>query len=299
MPSQSDEVVSEGRLIEIQFNDNHQQIQNWVYVKLLNAPVQFSLQRYINYNPETDSVSTGLYQLGFSRQMPFLVDRFSWWDKSSKQWSPDLLDTMKIRHSGKLFGLFGFGRTHEDYSSKLVAVKVGPVRVIRRTENRVRVFLGLKSPVLYIDYVLAPDGFVMDTLIDIPFSMGLVFSQLETLTTVDWRSEPGLPAMFVSHEKLSGKLPIDGAMSEKKAAFNKIRATSFGIENSLGTMQVRLDIPDNFPIEAFLYLRDEVHKPDPPENIAGQFGNVGFKTTGWENIDTEIKHLLFTVCLFP
>ena len=296
MPSQS-QSASEGQLIEIIINDQ-QQVQHWVYVRLLKESGKSSLKHYINYNPETDSVSTNLYQLGFSRQTPFLVDVFRWWDETGQQWSPDLLDTMKIRHSGKLFGLFGFSRTHEDYSSELVAIKAGPVRVIRRTENRVRVFLGLKSPALTIDYVLSPDGFVMDTLVDIPFSMGLVFSQLETLTTVDWSSEQGLPAMLVNTEQLSGNLQIDGIMTEKKAAFNKIRATSFVIENSLGTMQVRLDIPKDFPIDAFLYLRDAVREPDPPENIVGQFGNVGFKTTGWENIDTEVKHLLFTVCLF-
>ncbi|MEE9422806.1 MAG: hypothetical protein V3V50_06575 [Gammaproteobacteria bacterium] len=296
MPSQS-QSDSEGQLIEIIINDQ-QQVQHWVYVRLLKESGKSSLKHYINYNPETDSVSTNLYQLGFSRQTPFLVDVFRWWDETGQQWSPDLLDTMKIRHSGKLFGLLSFNRTHKDYSSELVAIKVGPVRVIRRTENRVRVFLGLKSPALTIDYVLSPDGFVMDTLVDIPFSMGLVFSQLETLTTVDWSSEQGLPAMLINNEQLPDNLQIDGTMSEKKAAFNKISATSFGIENSLGTMQVRLDIPEDFPIEAFLYLNDAVQEPDPPENIVGQFGNVGFKTTGWENIDTEVKHLLFTVCLY-
>ena len=296
MPPQS-KAASDEQFIEIKINDQ-QQVQHWVYVRLSKDPVKSSLKNYINYNPETDSISTNLYQLGFSRQTPFLVDVFRWWDATGQQWSPDLIDTMKIRHSGKLFGLLSFNRTHKDYSSELIAIKAGPVRVIRRTENRVRVFLGLKSPALTIDYVLSPDGFVMDTLVDIPFSMGLVFSQLETYTTVDWSSEQGLPAMLINNEQLPDNLQINGTMSEKKAAFNKIRATSFVIENTLGTMQVRLDIPKDFPIDAFLYLRDAVREPDPPENIVGQFGNVGFKTTGWENIDTEVKHLLFTVCLF-
>ncbi|MCK5664099.1 MAG: hypothetical protein KAI17_11460, partial [Thiotrichaceae bacterium] len=57
------------------------------------------------------------------------------------------------------------------------------------------------------------------------------------------------------------------------------------------------DIPDDFPIESNLYLRDAVDEADPPENHPGQFGNIGFKTTGWENIDNKLYHLKFTVCV--
>jgi len=297
MPVQGD-VGNQGQLIEIQISDPEQQVQRWVYVRVFDSLIKTSGKRYIDYFQDSDSVSTGLYQLGFASQAPFLVDRFNWWDRQGKQWSPDLLDTMKIRHNGKLFGMIDFNRTNEDYSSVLVAIKQGPIRIIRRTENRVRVLLGLKTPALYIDYVMAPDGFVMDTMIDIPFTMGMFFSNIETLTTVDWSSAHGLPSMLIKHEQLKEIMPVDGNMSAEKKSFNKIGGKSFGIESQLGVMQVRLDMPDDFPIDTLLYLRDAQHEPDPPESIAGQFGNIGFRTTGWENIDSEVHHLRFRVCLY-
>lgn len=297
LPSQSEEYRS-GRFIELGIQNPGLQEQHWIYVSLSDSIVKPSGKKYISYYPDADSITTDLYRLGFSRQSPFLVDSFNWWDAPAKQWSLDLLDTMKIRHNGKLLGLIDFKRTQDDYSSRLTAIKRGPVRVIRRTENRVRVFLGLKTPVLMIDYVLAADGFVMDTTVDIPFSMGMFFSQIETLTTVDWKKQPGLTSMLVSNTQLSGDLQIDGAMTKQKQAFNKISDTGFKITSPSGVMQVSLDIPEDFPIKAFLYLRDVLNEPDPPETVEGQFGNVGFRTTGWEHIDSRVHHLRFTVCLY-
>jgi hypothetical protein len=34
---------------------------------------------------------------------------------------------------------------------------------------------------------------------------------------------------------------------------------------------------------------------DPPENIPGQFGNVGFLSTGWDRLDTTEHHLVISV----
>lgn len=298
LPSQSKEYRS-GRFIELGIQDSGLQEQRWIYLSLSDSVVKPSGKKYIKYYPDADSIATDLYRLGFSRQSPFLMDSFNWWDAPAKQWSLDLLDTMKIRHNGKLLGLIDFKRTQDDYSSRLTAIKRGPVRVIRRTENRVRVFLGLKTPALTIDYVLAADGFVMDTTVDIPFSMGMLFSRIETLTTVDWKKQPDLASMLVSNTQLSGDLQIDGVMTEQKQAFNKISDTRFKITSPSGVMQVSLDIPENFPIKAFLYLRDALNEADPPETVEGQFGNVGFRTTGWENIDSSVHHLRFTVCLYP
>jgi hypothetical protein len=204
---------------------------------------------------------------------------------------------MKIRHQGSLFGLFDFRRTQEDYRSQLVAAKNGPLRTILRTENRVRIWWKLGTPALYIDYVMMPDGFVMDSIIDIPFNIGLFMSNVETLTTVDWNPDPDLPPMYISSPYSAESLPIDGSMSPHKQQFNGIKGDRFSVSSAWGTLLTRLEIPQSFPIEATLYLSDRSNHADPPEERMGEFGNVGFLTTGWENIDTEVHHLKFTVCM--
>ena len=203
---------------------------------------------------------------------------------------------MKIRHRGKFLGFLNFERTHADYSSKLVSVKQGPLRIIRRTSNRVRMLWKLKSPVLYVDYVMMPDGFIMDTVIDIPFNVGLFFSDVVTLTTMDWNDDPSLPDLSI-HAPNGDRLPVTGHMSADKRLFNTINSNQFAVSNPWGKLLVRLDIPDDFPIRTWLYLSDEITATDSPENHRGQFGNVGFRTTEWERVDSNIHHLKFTACV--
>ncbi|MDX2503826.1 MAG: hypothetical protein QNL62_05040 [Gammaproteobacteria bacterium] len=272
----------------------------WIYINLRPPESDFLSSSEIVYDQERDIVTSAVYKSGFSPTVPFLLDSFNWKLPHQSGWSPDLSDTMKIRHNGKFFGL-PFKRTHDDYRSRLVAIKKGPLRIIRRTENRVKVFWKLRTPALYIDYVMMPDGFVMDTIIDIPFKIALFFSNLETLTTMDWNHGPDLPALTIhatpgtSADALS--LPVNGRQSADKKAFNRIMANKFSVSSDMGVFDVTLDIPENFPIQSNLYLYDALHEMDPPENNPGQFGNVGFRTTGWENIDSKLHHLKFTVCM--
>lgn len=285
-------------LIELKLDSGTPQPPAWLYAQTGTPSDDVNFRRYIRYHPEQRSIRTALYTIGFSARHPFLINSLQWKLAASEKWSPDLSDTMKIRHRGSLLGLFDFHRTHDDYRSRLVAVKSGPLRIILRTENRVRIWWKLGTPALYIDYVMMPDGFVMDSIIDIPFNIGLFMSDVETLTTVDWNPNPDLPALFISSPYTAQPLPIDGGMSAQKQRFNGVIGDRFTVSSSWGTLETRLEIPDSFPIEASLYLSDRMTNADPPEERSGEFGNVGFVTTGWENIDTEAHHLKFSVCMY-
>ncbi len=302
--STSSELLEKLSLIEIKIIDEsadteQKKIIGWVYIAL-NAPFDFRLKKQVvSYKAEQDIFTSPLFKVLFSKEKPFLVDAFHWRlmeGTVDMQWSPDLTDTMKIRHIGNFFG-FPFKRTDDDYSSKLVNVKQGPLRIIRRTENKVKVFWKLKSPALYIDYVMMPDGFVMDSIIDIPFKISFFFSDLATITTMDWNNTFEQPALAIHSPEKRLNLPVNGRPSENKALFNKIAAQKFSLSSQQGLFVVELDISDNFPIHSQLYLNDDLQTIDPPENYPGQFGNVGFKTTGWENIDSKLHHLKFTVCV--
>ncbi len=284
-------------LVELELTGAPGQPAAWLYAQAAAPADDTDFDHSVRYYPESNSVRTDLYTIGFSASHPFLINSLSWKLPDRDDWSPDISDTMKIRHQGSLFGFMDFRRTQDDYQSRLVAVKGGPLRVILRTENRVRIWWKLDTPALYIDYVMMPDGFVMDSIIDIPFNIGLFMSDLETLTTVDWNQSPDLPALFISSPYTGSPLPVNGSMSPKKWHFSGLHGDHFAVSSIWGTLDTRLEIPPEFPLEASLYLRDNVTQPDPPEERIGQFGNVGFLTTGWENIDTEAHHLKFTVCM--
>ncbi len=274
----------------------------WIYIALHSAILEktnpdFKQQnKLLIYEPEEDTVISPVYKIGFSKDQPFLLDAFHWRLPDRAEWSHDVTDKMKIRHIGKFLG-FPFKRTDDDYYSQLVDIKAGPLRIIRRTENKVKVFWKLKSPALYIDYVMLPDGFIMNSMIDIPFKISFFFSGLQTLTTMDWNHAPELPELSIKSVKGNLTLPVNGQPSDDKDAFNQIAGREFSLSSKPGRFAVKLDIPDDFPIHSQLYLRDALHEIDLPENYPGQFGNVGFKTTGWENIDSKLHHLKFTVCV--
>jgi len=310
--SPSSELLKQHSLIEIEViygqgrhgGAAHKKVSGWIYIALNDISPDFQKQnKPFVYDSEQDSVISSVYKIAFSKEKPFLLDEFHWRlpEQSPKlaqptEWSSDMTDTMKIRHIGNFLG-FPFKRTDDDYYSQLIDIKEGPLRIIRRTENKVKIFWKLKSPALYIDYVMMPDGFVMDSMIDIPFNISFFFSDLVTITTMDWDHAPDLPGLTIKSEASNLKLPVNGRLSDDKDTFNQIAATEFSLMSQLGQFDVKLDIPDDFPIYSQLYLRDALHEIDLPENYPGQFGNVGFKTTGWENIGSKLHHLKFTVCV--
>ena len=270
----------------------------WLYIDVNsdNSEAELDRNKSLTYEHDKDSVSSSIYKIGFSEDHPFLLDSFQWRLPNQAAWGSDITDTMKIRHTGRFFGL-NFKRTQDDYYSQLIAVKVGPLRIIRRTENRIKVFWKLKSPALFIDYVMMPNGFVMDTMIDIPFKISLFFSDLATITTMDWNYSADSSDLAVRASKEYPAMPVNGIASKDKKVFNQITGNTFSLSSRMGDFNVRLDIPADFPIQSNLYLRDALDDIDPPENYPGQFGNIGFKTTGWENVDSELYHLNFTVCV--
>ena len=287
------------KLVEIRLAETPGVPPRWVYLSNSGDANPVRGNRYIQYDAEGDLISSAAYQLGFDMRLPFLVDVLRWKTNAGDGWSPNLVDTMKIRHRGLFLGFIRFTRTHRDYSSSLTGVKAGPLRVIRRTENRLHVLWHLKTPAVHIDYVIMPSGFVMDTVIDIPFNVGLFFDGIETLTTVDWDENPDLPGLVVGMPGHQTTAAINGHMSAEKYGFNLLQAHQFTVTSSLGEILVSLEIPPDVPITPWFYLRDALNEADPPENRTGQFGNMGFRTTGWEQIDTQVQHVKFTVCLKP
>lgn len=285
--------------LEIIIETNSGEISKWLYIKLddENSEPDSEHNTTINYDYIQDEVTSSVYKIGFSKAHPFLLDRFHWRLSDKTGWVPDITDMMKIRHTGRFFGL-PFKRTQDDYYSQLIAVQEGPLRIIRRTKNNIRVFLRLKSPVLFIDYIMMPNGFVMDTTIDIPFKASFFFSELTTVTTMDWNNSADNLKLSIQTDK-NTTIPINGSPSDKKKAFNQIMGNSFLLNSNRGNFNVALNIPDDFPIQSNFYLRDALDEMDAPENYPGQFGNIGFKTTGWENVGSQLYHLKFTVCVDP
>lgn len=284
--------------VEIGIVDPQTGNRKWVYL-VASPPDQkpaHIAQRYVSYDADKDSIETAIYRIGFSGAHPFLIDNLQWHTSLPEKWTRNVADTMKIRHVGKLLGQ-PFVRTQADYRSRLVAVKEGPVRIIRRTLNTVRILGFLQSPSASIDHIAFANGFQMDTTVDFPFPLGWFFSDIKTHTTIDWNDDPSLPVTWIYQTSLSKELVINGKMTKEKELFNQTGGQQFAIQNSYGLILIQLVVEKDFPIIANSFLLDDRTQADPPENIPGQFGNIGFLSSNWEKVDTAPHHLLFNVLL--
>ena len=282
--------------VEIVIVDSKTGERKWVYLQAATADsLPRATKDYVAYDAAHDAIETATYKLGFSKSQPFLIDSLQWHIDAENKWSQNVVDTMKVRHKGKLLGI-DFIRTQMDYRSRVVAVKAGQVRVIRRTLNSVRMVGFLQSPSVAIDYVAYVNGFQMDTMIDLPFKLSWFFSDLITYTTIDWNDAPSLPMVSLYKTGVPG-LTINGGMTPEKEQFSKGAEQRFALQSAYGLLAAQLEIDKGTPIESKLYLRDERTNTDKPENIPGQFGNIGFMTTGWEKVDTSLHHMIFNVLL--
>ena len=295
----SSKFLNNNTLIELKImTHNNTEPMGWIYIALDAKTVDVNIKHktLLNYNAEHDIIFSKLYKIGFSKKYPFLMDQFHWRLDAPNNWTADLTDTMKIRHKGEFLGL-KVRRTQDDYSSKLTAVKEGPLRIIRRTKNHLKVLWKLKAPALYIDYVISEHGFVMDMMIDIPFNLSYFFNDLSTITTMDWNHLTPPKNFIIKATKEYPEMLINGIPSNNKQIFNHIKSNHFSLSDTIGNVNIILDVPEDFLIQAQLYLIDDVNQADPPENDQGQYGNIGFKTTGWENLSSHLYHLKFTVCV--
>ncbi len=281
---------------EIELRDPHTGQRGWVYGLVFEErPPVLSPADYVAYDPERDTVESDIVRIGFAQEKPFLIDTILWKEAETRRYARNFTDTMKIRHRGKLLRAVPFERTQGDYTSRLTAVRDGPVRVIRRTSNRVRVLWRLKTPSISIDFIHYANAFFMDTRLDLPFRPGLFFSDVETVMSLDGRPDPGLPRTEVFTHSLRDGVPIDGTMSDQKKLLNFSSDNALVLANTFGKILVALEVERGSPIRARPYLMDDAALADPPENIPGQFGNVGFLSTGWDRLDTAVHHLVVSV----
>ncbi len=281
--------------VAIMITDPVTKKQGWLYARTSRTSPERNTTDYVTYHRNNDTVESDLYRVGYSKRLPFIIQSLQWKDEKNASLSVNLIDTMKARHRGKFLHKLHFLRTEQDSTSKLLGVKDGPVRVIRSTKNRAKLFLGLKTPSILIDYIHYSHSLFMDIRIHIPFKIGLFFSDVETLMTIDGNEASKLPPTYVFSPSMHTGSLIDGKMSNGEKKINTSGDHQLAIVNRYGTILIGLQLAENLPLTKRVYLVDDKGQRDSPEHIPGQFGNVGFLTKGWETLKGSSYRMSFTI----
>ncbi len=251
-----------------------------------------SHRRWLAYDREREEVVHDGFTLGFERRRPFVLDRLVWHtDPEGRDW----LDTGKFRATGRLFGTFRFHRTREDFSSRTTGVIEGPVRVVVRTENRLRMAFGLKSPRSIVDRIHTPRALRLALTVHIPFRVGWFFSGLTVRSTLDLA--PGARRTITCPNHAT--TPIDGRPEPSEVALLGCPLEGFTIDGPHGSLHGTLSLGPKLHLKAAIYFKDDLHEPDPPERVPGHLGESGVLLTGWERLGRGDYHLTMLLEMAP
>jgi len=263
-----------------------------VYVATHDAPPPLSPRRWVSYNYDRDEVAHPGYLLGFDAARPFVLDRLVWTaDPAERDW----IDTGKIRARGLLLGKLLFQRTQEDFTSRITGVIAGPVRVIVRTENRLRMVLGIQSPRSIIYRIHTPDTLVMEIVIQLPFNVGWLFHDLEVRSTLDLRPGESRTVTCPDHPPAQ----IDGRVAAGEETLRGCPMQGFTIAGRYGTMHGDLTLTPGLDLQQTLYYADDAAEADPPEGQPGHYGETGVTLTGWEKLGRGEYRMRLTLDFRP
>ncbi len=174
---------------------------------------------YVSYNPDEKMIATEYYRMGFHPACPIGIGYLAALPAAGgKGFNP--VDRMKIRGKGKTVGIT-LRRNEEDFVSKDVAYIDGPVRIVRRSKNYMKLPLGIPTPSAVIDNIFYRDFFYFPTEAYVPFNpvtmarwVSYVVSGATAYTSIDL-CEKAKGTVFYNANNTEGTV-IDGRMSEKE-----------------------------------------------------------------------------------
>ena len=281
---------------EIELTDPVDGGKAWAYVFAFakNTPASSSAD-YVNCLRGCNFIDAHNYILSFSPKAPMVFDNLTI-KKQGGGAGKDTMDRLKVRFHGETRLKIVVDRHEEDFTSKVVGIIDGPVRVIRRTDNRMILVGRLPTPSSVSEQIYYYDSFVFPIIVNVPIS-------LDTLMLDTWlrvTSESAFPpkTKFYNANNLKGVL-VDGKMSDAEKNLNHAsynwQVVAFNDPPATGAWLNRLDFDKKkTPARIELYYVDDVNDKDAPDEFPGQIGNLGYYIKDVHKLGAG-QHLISTI----
>ncbi len=267
-------------IMEIEIIDPVDESNRWIYlVKTSLPPTDLSTEDYVNYDITTTTIDAKNYIMRFDPDFTIGFARLSAkpvFGGTGDNW----VDRVKIRLDVKTRFGFRIIKDEDAFSSSDLAHIDGPVRVIRRTANQVKLWWKIKSPSAIIDNIFYYDYYYYPMKINIPLDPSLLFSEGIVRVSQDWLSLNREKQIKYYNSKNTGGVTIDGKMSDTEKALNRgsfdWSATLCNNGKGPGTLSrlVRREQLGHFDYN--LYYMDDLSITDGPEKESGHFGDTGY-----------------------
>ncbi len=282
------------RGVEVELTDPVDGGTAWLYLGAYDQPPPRSQRDYVRYDVGAQRVEGSSYILGFSRRAPIVFDTLIL-KKEAGGTGNDMVDRMKIRLTAKIWSTIDIYKTEEDYTSDLMGYIDGPVRVIRRTRNRLVLFWKIPSPSAVQDNYFYGTYFEFPVTVTLPLDMDTFLSECVLRISLDGSTPDG---WWFLNSRNPRAVAMDGVWSAEEAAMDTAPAAwsvTFGkAPGHRGGWVNRLTIVSNVDLHPDLFYVDRATEPDPPENYPGQVGNVGYIVRDLKGL-TRGTHVLSSV----
>jgi len=280
--------------LELQITDPRDGGRGYLYLAQFDRRPPRSPVDYVTYIPARETVESLAYSLSFSKTAPIVFDRLVL-KKDFGGTGDDPVDRMKIRLEATVWNTFSIVKTENDYTSALVGYIDGPVRVLRRTRNRVVLFWKIPSPSALQDNFFYGTFFEFPVAISLPFDLDTFLSDASLRISVDLEGHPH--QVFINSNnptpvRMDGKTSaLETALDLSPARWSVVYDAS---QKGSAGMVNRLSISANTPLFPHQYYVDDQTRPDAPESTPGQVGNLGYEVKNLKGL-TKGTHLLTSV----
>ncbi|MFI5395063.1 MAG: hypothetical protein ACHQ9S_05975 [Candidatus Binatia bacterium] len=259
----------------------------WAYLVAFPHVAPRSEVSYVRYDPANDRVGGRRVSLGFNNGVPdHLAVTGAGGDTPD---GPNLLDRLKVRATATfLWGLIRFSRDESDLRTEFVAWRQGPIRVIRRQRQWVRIGWGIRSPTFGSYTYFYRDFAELPVSLRLNFPPHYFFGGITVRAVLDFRDLRGWSVLTPS---LPAPITIDGTMTKEKAAVNDSADSWFALRGAQITLVQTMDVSPSLATVRRRLLYRESAKPSPPEAVPGEEPGVGFNLDRWEQVGAGLHQL--------
>ncbi len=251
----------------------------YAYIALFETnPPPLSPVKYIQYDPKDDKIIGKTYYVNFDDELPVVVLEADV-NKADGTIDGDLMDRFKIRLKMDIKWFVTINFDENNIDGKIVAYKVGPVRLIRRLEVWIELLYIQVSPTARVDYVFYPNGLITPIQLDMPFEPKSLLNE-ESSFWAGFDFNKGIIGSKVYTNTTPEPVILDGEISNIEKALNLKNQNWFVLYRDEGEKGVFAQMANDKRFSSMNLVNDILYLDDKtlniePENIPGQL-MVGF-----------------------
>jgi len=284
--------------IEISVRDPLTGETDWAYFLAYRDRAPRSVRSYVAYDPATDRVRGQRVTLGFRHGVPGYLAVDGTDVLADGPAATSVLDRFKVRATATfLWGLIRFSRNEDDVTSEFVAWRQGPIRVIRRQRQWVRIGWGIHSPTFGSYTYFYRDSAELPVSLYLNFPPTYFFGDIEVRAFLDFRD---LRTWSVLVPDLSEPIAVDGVMTAQKERLNQLPGSWFALRGPHVTLVQMLDVGASLASVRRRLVYNETSTPhDPPEEVPGEEPAIGYRLDRWEHVGAGAHQLASTSYALP